>query len=181
MFERFTDDARDAVKRAQEESRRLGHRHIGTVHLLLAVRAGTGAGANALSRHGLELDDLRERVRRLAGTGEDPIDGAALATIGIDLDEVRRAVEAEFGEGALESGRPRRGHIPFTPQSKKALELSLRSALALKHKHISSGHILLGLLRATGDNLSLELLAEAGVDPEELRTTTTKLIQATAA
>jgi ATP-dependent Clp protease ATP-binding subunit ClpA len=182
MFERFTDDARDAVKRAQEESRQLGHKHIGTVHLLLALYGGDGAGGRALREHGLEFDDLRERARRLVGSGEDPIDGAALATIGIDLDEVRRAVEAEFGEGALERGRTGPGHIPFTPQAKKALELSLRSALALKHKHISSGHVLLGLLRATGDdNLALQVLTDAEIDIDELRTTATRLIQAHAA
>lgn len=105
-----------------------------------------------------------------------------LATIGIDLDEVRRSVEASFGEGALESGRIGGGHIPFTPQAKKTLELSLRSALALKHKFFCSGHVLLGLLRAPGDdNLALQVLGDADVDIEALRTTTTSLIPTRAA
>lgn len=182
MFERFTNDARQVVTQAQEECRSLGHSSIGTVHLLLGLSAGDGAGARALHEHGLGPADLRERVRRLAGLGPDPIDGAALAVIGIDLDEVRRAVEAAFGAGALDAGRQVKGHIRFTPQAKKTLELSLRSALALKHKSINSGHVLLGLLRSRdADNLALEILADADVDADALATTATKIVQSNAA
>ena len=39
------------------------------------------------------------------------------------------------------------GHIPFTPRSKKTLELALREALALGHNYIGTEHILLGLVR----------------------------------
>ena len=39
MFERFTDDARHMVVRAQQDARRLGHNYIGCEHLLLAVAA----------------------------------------------------------------------------------------------------------------------------------------------
>lgn len=182
MFERFTEDARQVVTLAQDESRALGHRSIGTVHLLLSLSAGTGDGARALRDHGLEPDDLRARIRKLTGPGGNPIDGAALATIGIDIDEVRRAVEAAFGAGALEGGHPVSGHIPFTPQAKKVLELSLRCALALKHKHISSGHVLLGLIRSRGaDNLALQVIADAGVDADALAATATRIIQSNAA
>jgi len=182
MFERFTNDARQVVILAQDECRALGHSSIGTVHLLVALSAGEGAGARALRDHGLEPADLRERVRRLAGLGADPIDGAALATIGIDLEEVQRAVESAFGAGALESARQVKGHIRFTVQAKKALELSLRSALALKHKHINSGHVLLGLLRSRGaDNLALEILAEADVDADDLAAAATRIVQSNAA
>jgi ATP-dependent Clp protease ATP-binding subunit ClpA len=169
MFERFTNDARQVVILAQDECRALGHSSIGTVHLLVALSAGEGAGARALRDHGLEPADLRERVRRLA-------------TIGIDLEEVQRAVESAFGAGALESARQVKGHIRFTVQAKKALELSLRSALALKHKHINSGHVLLGLLRSRGaDNLALEILAEADVDADDLAAAATRIVQSNAA
>ena len=72
-------------------------------------------------------------------------DAEALATLGIDLDEVRRQVEDAFGPGALErtraaSGRgaPFGGHIPFERAAKKALELALREALRARarlHRH----------------------------------------------
>lgn len=181
MFERFQRDARQTVVRAQEEARRLGHDRIDTVHLLIALAGqGDGAGAQALREHGLEAEALRERVRLMPGLGAGPLDGDALASIGIDLDEVRRAVEANFGSGALDQGRAK--HRPFGAQAKKALELSLREAIALKHRHIGGGHVLLGLLRASGsDNAALRVLTDAGVDPAELRATATRLIRSDAA
>jgi ATP-dependent Clp protease ATP-binding subunit ClpA len=178
MFERFQQDARMIVVSAQEESRDLGHNRIGTVHLLLGLaKDEDGTAGHALREHGVRLDDLRARVVRLAGAGNlaNPLDGQALAAIGIDLDEVRRTVEASFGAGALDRGRRTKGHLPFTPQANKSLERSLRSAIALKHKSICSGHLLLGLLRATGsDNLALQVLADAGA----LRSTADRLLRA---
>jgi ATP-dependent Clp protease ATP-binding subunit ClpA len=183
MFERFSRDARDVVVASQEESRRLGHDRVGTVHLLLGMLGDEdGTAGQALRRHGVDLDRLRELVRHVVGAGRTPLDGDALAVIGIDLDAVRQAVEASFGEGALERGRSVKGHIPFTPQAKKSLELALRSALALKHKRICGGHLLLGVLRATGDdNLALQVLTEAQVDLAGLKATATELLRADAA
>ncbi len=48
------------------------------------------------------------------------------------------------------------------------IELSLREALALKHRHIADGHIALGLLRE-GGGLAMKVLHDRGVDPGELR------------
>jgi prophage maintenance system killer protein len=67
----------------------------------------------------------------------------ALESLGISREDVRVQVEEIIGQGP---GSPA-GHIPFTPQAKKVLELSLREALALGHHHIGTGHLLLGLLR----------------------------------
>jgi ATP-dependent Clp protease ATP-binding subunit ClpA len=39
--------------------------------------------------------------------------------------------------------------VPFSPQAKKTLELSLREALQLGHNYIGTEHILLGLLRGS--------------------------------
>lgn len=183
MFERFSQDARQAVTGAQEEARRLHHTHIGTEHLLLSLLATDDGSANeALRASGLEITDLRARVMRYIGSGEEGLDPEALAAIGIDLDQVRRATEASFGEGALAPKSRRRpsGHIPFSPRAKKVLELSLREALHLKHNHIGSGHVLLGLIRE-GDGLACRLLVDAGTDLEALRTDVIRRISAEAA
>jgi ATP-dependent Clp protease ATP-binding subunit ClpA len=42
---------------------------------------------------------------------------------------------------------PVTGPIPFTPRTKKVLELSLREALALGHHYIGTERVLLALLR----------------------------------
>jgi ATP-dependent Clp protease ATP-binding subunit ClpA len=159
MFERFTKDARETVVRAQEEARAAGAGHIGTEHLLLGVATGSGAAAGAL---GVTAEQLR-------GTVTGGLDAEALATLGIDLDEIRRRVEATFGPGALERGRPARdGHVPFTPDAKKALELALREAVRLGDRHIGAEHLLLGLVRDDGSE-AVAMLRRAGADPERIR------------
>src|SRR4051812_39980465 len=67
----------------------------------------------------------------------------ALESLGISLEDVRLQVEETIGHGVSTPV----GHIPFTPRAKKVLELSLREALQLGHKHIGTEHILLGLIR----------------------------------
>lgn len=190
MFERFTDQARDVVKGAQLEARELGHRHIGTEHLLLALlSAGPGIAHAVLRAAGVRPERVRDEVRALVLQPRDalgPADAEALRAIGIDLDAVRSKIEESFGEGALEpphTCEPRRrglfrrqgaargtwsGHIPFTPRAKKVLELSLREALRLKHHHIGSEHILLGLLRE-GEGLAAKVLTDAGISLDGLR------------
>jgi ATP-dependent Clp protease ATP-binding subunit ClpA len=49
------------------------------------------------------------------------------------------------------------------------LELSLREALHLKHSHIGTEHILLGLIRE-GNGLAAKVLTDAGLNLDDLRT-----------
>jgi ATP-dependent Clp protease ATP-binding subunit ClpA len=166
MFERFTDAARQAVAAAEEESRDLNSGYIGTEHLLIAVAAERqGLGGRILRDLGAAPDDLREDARRHAGPSA--IDPDALATLGIDFDEVKRRVEETFGPGALARGRECKGHVPFAPTAKKSLELSLRSALALGDKFIGSEHILLGVARAD-NGMAAQILRERGIDVKRL-------------
>jgi hypothetical protein len=185
MFERFTDEAREVVVRAQAEARSLGHGWIGTEHLLLAIVSQPATpGVQTLLRLGVTPEAVRDVLTRLAGSDLGPQDAAALKTLGIDLDEVRRRVEASFGPGALQPPpRPRRrrllgarraedceprGHIPFAGRAKQTLELALREALALEDDHIAAEHILLGLVRAK-DNFAQDVLRHLGVAPETVR------------
>jgi ATP-dependent Clp protease ATP-binding subunit ClpA len=185
VFERFTSDARQAVALAQEEARRMGHDHIGCEHLLLGLLdIGSGPAADALSAFGLQSAGLRGLVAGEAGLGSEPLDAGALASLGIDLDAVRRATEASFGPGALERGKPGRrgsrlpGHIPFTPRAKKSLQLALRAA-KMRHSSITSGHVLLGILDL-GNNAALLILAKAGVSPGALREDVSRRLTAAA-
>ena len=57
----------------------------------------------------------------------------------------------------MPAGEARTGErLPFTPEAKKALELSLREALRIKHSYIGTEHLLLGLLRRD-DRLAAEV------------------------
>jgi ATP-dependent Clp protease ATP-binding subunit ClpA len=179
MFERFTSEAREVVSGAQDEARRLRHRFIGPEHLLVSMAGGTGPGAHVLHVHGLTREILRSRLTALTN---DDLDAEALSALGIDLERVREATEANLGPGALDPKRPPmpQGHIPFAKQAKKVLELSLREALRLKCREIDSGHVLLGLLREAesrdDDDLTVRLLTDGGVQFNALRSETERLI-----
>ena len=169
MFERFTREARQAVVQAQVEAAALHHPRIGTEHLLLGLVGQETPTSAVLARHGLTRAAVLEAVSTLVGD----LDAEALTTLGIDLDAVRERIESTFGPGALDDparrhGATAAGHIPFSPRAKKVLELSLREALALKHRHIADGHLALGLLRE-GEGLAMKVLHDRGIDPVELR------------
>jgi ATP-dependent Clp protease ATP-binding subunit ClpA len=187
MFERFTHEARDVVIQAQAEARALHHGWIGTEHVLLALLGTPDApGVATLTRLGVTSERAREAVLAVVGDGAESLgdqDTEALKAFGIDLDEVRRRAEQTFGEGALDAplergkrfGVFRRrlsdrgpGHIPFAPRAKKALELSLREALALKDGYIGTQHIVLGVLRSD-DLQTLALFEHLGVGPVAVR------------
>ncbi len=73
LFERFTEEARQVVVRAQQEGRRLNHNYLGTEHLLLALmRDRHGAAARALRELGLSAQAVRDEVKRIIGLGSEP-------------------------------------------------------------------------------------------------------------
>jgi len=88
----------------------------------------------------------------------------ALTELGVSLDGARQAVEDMVGRGEEAPS----GHIPFTPRSKKVLELSLREALQLGTDYIGTEHILLALLRE-GDGVAAQVLVASGVDLNRVR------------
>lgn len=167
MFERFTKEARAAVVGAQQVARETGSRSIDTRHLLVVLAENPGPVYRALGEAGAEARAVSSKARAELRAGG--LDADALAGLGIDLDAVRRQANAVFGPDALEgAGRTPRGHIPFTPDAKKALELALRETVRLKRKSIDSPLLLLGILRT--DNPGRALLRQAGVDTDALRT-----------
>jgi len=64
----LTDSAKKIVDFAVEESLRLDHYYVGTEHLLLGyLHQNTGLGANILFQQGVELEKVREEIKRLLG------------------------------------------------------------------------------------------------------------------
>lgn len=65
-YDRFTDRARNVMKLAEEESRRLNHQYIGTEHLLLGlVREGQGVGINVLINLQIEPAAILREVEKI--------------------------------------------------------------------------------------------------------------------
>jgi ATP-dependent Clp protease ATP-binding subunit ClpA len=179
MFERFTKRARTVVVHAQEIARERRSPTIGSEHLLLGLYAvPDGLAATILARLQVERADVEAELGR--GVPFDAaFDSAGLATLGIDLEEVRRQAEETFGPGALDRthaarGRWQGGHIPFERDAKKALELGLREPVRLGHGLIGTEHLLLGLLH---DGRARDVLVARGVGLDGTRALVEELVR----
>jgi len=97
-----------------------------------------------------------------------------LHSLGVTLKEAREEVEKIIGRGsgfvAVE--------IPFTPRSKRVLELSLEESRTLGQDYVGTEHLLLGLLR-DGEGVAAKVLLNLGVDSIEARTRVIQMLSET--
>ena len=143
MHDRFTERVRKVMYLAREEAGRLQHDYIGTEHLLLGiVREGEGIAATVLNNLGLDLDQIRQAV-------ENMVSGSG-GTLTI-------------------------GEIPFTPRAKRVLELAVEEARLLGHNYVGTEHLLLGLIRE-GEGVAARVLIDLGADKKKVREETLKLL-----
>jgi ATP-dependent Clp protease ATP-binding subunit ClpC len=101
----------------------------------------------------------------------ESVGAQALQGAGITLDIARAGVEQLTGCGQETPS----GHVPFTPRSKKVLELALRESRQLSHNYIGTEHILLGLLRE-GQGVGAQVIGAAGAQPAQLRASVLALL-----
>lgn len=135
MFDRLREDGRAVLRGARDEALRLGHDWIGTEHLLLGiVRTHACAAHRLLGELGLEAEGLRAAMEGVVRPGPP---------------------------GAPEAEPPRQ--LPFTPNAKGALEGAWAESRTLGHSHLTTGHLLLGLLRLP-ESRAGRVLAELGID-----------------
>jgi ATP-dependent Clp protease ATP-binding subunit ClpC len=95
---------------------------------------------------------------------DEGVAARALSSLNVTLDEVREQVESIVGYGEEGTG----AQAPFTPRSKKVLELARRDALQLGHNYIGTEHILLGLVRES-EGVAARVLSNLDVDPDKVR------------
>ena len=65
MQERFTEDAKEALRIATDAAYRLSHNYIGTEHLLIGLIGASGVASRVLEEHGVEEDKIIELVNQL--------------------------------------------------------------------------------------------------------------------
>ena len=94
-----------------------------------------------------------------------------LEALGISIEKVRARVVKIDGLGE-EVGV---GQIPFTPRTKKVLELALREAMGLGHNYISTEHLLLGLVQEN-DGVAARILLDLDADAEKVRKSVINLL-----
>ena len=150
VADRFTDAAAAVVDLAHQEARALGHTWIGVEHLLLGLLPElTSIAAQALESLGVSLEAVRAGIvaRVPAPRPDDPI---------------------KYPPGSS---------APFTPRAKRALERSLREALALGQtpRAIGPEHILLSITQ-DDRGLAIAILRDLGIEPAKLRATVLELI-----
>lgn len=93
-FEKFTGRARNALRLAQEEARRLNHHYMGTEHILLGlIMEEDGIAGRALRSLGVDLGKARSAVLLIIGMGERP----TLGEIGL-TPRAKRVIELSVGE-----------------------------------------------------------------------------------
>jgi hypothetical protein len=90
----------------------------------------------------------------LTGTGAG-LAMQALGSFGITTENVEQVVVDMVGN----AGSAPSGHIPFTPRSRKVLELALRESLKLGNNYIGPEHLLLGLI-AEGEGVAAQIIVK---------------------
>jgi ATP-dependent Clp protease ATP-binding subunit ClpC len=97
MIESFTEESIKVVMLAQEESRRLGHRFVGTEQLLLGtISEETNVAAKALKSKGVTLENARIEVEKIIGRGSDfvaddfPFTPKASRALDLSLEEAKQ-------------------------------------------------------------------------------------------
>ena len=144
MYGRFTPRARKVMSLAQDAARRAKHSHVGTEHVLMGI---LDEGGNVAVK--------------------------VLADLDVEADDLRAELQASMAPSGKGKGKVE-GHLPFTPLSKRALELTAKEALRLGHNYVGSEHLLLGLL-ATEEGVASKVLRRMGI---ELHTTRQAVVMA---
>jgi hypothetical protein len=103
---------------------------------------------------------------------DEGVAARALTSLNVTLDDVREQVESIVGTYHEEGTG---GQVPFSPRSKKVLELAMREALQLGHNYIGTEHILLGLVRVP-ESLGSRILLNLGVNPNKVREKVVELL-----
>jgi ATP-dependent Clp protease ATP-binding subunit ClpC len=123
--------------------------------VVLAQEEARTLGHNYIGTEHILLGLLSER---------EGLAAQALNSLEISLHAARVQVVEIVGRGSGQQS----GHIPFTPRTKKVLELSLREAQRLGDDHIGTEHVLLGLARE-GDGVGAQILVRLGASLDRVQ------------
>ena len=138
MFESYTEDARDVMSRARQEAQKFGHDHIGTEHILLGLIEVKG---------GVAAEILSHRA--------------------VDLPHAKQQVEklARRGSGSPDTAY---GTLLQTEHAQHVIKDAIQEARTLKHSHIGTEHLLLGLLYEK-DCVATKVLSNLGLKLDDVR------------
>jgi len=139
MDDNFSPRVKDVITFSKEEALRLGHDFIGTEHFILGIlRDGNGKAYAILEGLVIDMDYLRKKIESL-----NP-----------------------HNENALINNDKKNLHL--TRQADRALKMSLLEAKSFRNSSISTGHLLLCILKNENDPTT-KLLNKHKIDYETVK------------
>ncbi len=131
MEAKFSQRVKDVLVYSREEAVRLGNDYIGLEHLVLGIiREGSGLAVKILT------------------------------SLGIDLNDVRRRIEAAVASEKEKPSNP--DNLPLIKQAERALKITYLEAKAFNSDLIGTEHLILAILKDE-NNIITKLLANQGV------------------
>ncbi len=136
MDDNFSPRVKDVITFSKEEALRLGHDFIGTEHFILGIlRDGNGKAFVILQNLVVDMEYLRKKIEALS----------------------------PYNENALVNNDKKNLHL--TRQADRALKMSLLEAKSFRNSSISTGHLLLCILKNENDPTT-KLLNKLKIDYE---------------
>jgi ATP-dependent Clp protease ATP-binding subunit ClpC len=134
MNKKFSPKVKQVITKSRDEAIRLGQDYIGIEHLLLGILQ--------------EPNSLAVRV---------------LQSLEVDSLEIRQAVENSIYRVPVGKDTLKIGNLPLNKAAEKVLKVIFLEAKSLKADEISPEHLMLSILKETG-NLASRILKEYDVD-----------------
>ena len=155
----FSDAAKRALNFASHDATQLGHRHIGTEHLLLGLlREKEGLAARLLAETGVRLETFREVIPLSAA--EEPAPGSSPELLGFVTAYPRPS-------GSVPAYRVIGAPVP-NAEFDRAIFDAIDEARLFLRTSAGPEHLLLGLLR-NERSLAATILHEHGLDLNGVR------------
>ena len=127
MDDNFSSRVKDVISYSKEEALRLGHKQIGTEHLLLGIlRDGGGKAISILNSIEINFDELRKKIELL--------NPAIIDSSSLRLNEKK--------------------NLHLTRQAERALKTTFLEAKLFQSTNINTAHLLLCILRNDNDPLT---------------------------
>ncbi len=96
MYDKFTENAKNAINLAREVAYRLSHNYIGTEHLLIGLMEVDGVASRVLEENGVTVDKVLELVNQLIA----PNNGVEMMDGGSFTPRSKRILDQSYKEAA---------------------------------------------------------------------------------
>ncbi len=96
MYDKFTDNAKNAINLAREVAYRMSHNYIGTEHLLIGLLEVEGVASKILEENGVTVEKVLELVNQLIA----PNNGVEMMDAGSFTPRSKRILDQSYKEAA---------------------------------------------------------------------------------